>query len=51
MQTYKQRTLDFLEIEWGTYIERFNRWSPEVGRKRVNEQGYKQFRDMLAHVL
>ena len=51
MQTYKQRTLDFLEIEWATYIERFNRWPAEVGRKRVNEQGYKQFRDMLAHVL
>lgn len=51
MQTYKQRTLDFLEIEWATYIERFNRWPAEVGHKRVNEQGYKQFRDMLAHVL
>ncbi len=51
MQTYKQRTLNFLEIEWATYIERFNRWPAEEGLKRVNAQGYKQFRDMLAHVL
>jgi hypothetical protein len=47
----KQRTLDFLEIEWGTYVERFNRWPADYGLKRVNNQGYKQFRDMLAHIL
>jgi hypothetical protein len=51
MQTYKQRTLDFLEIEWATYVERFNRWPVENGLKRDNEQGYGQFRDMLAHIL
>jgi len=51
MLAYKQRTLNFLEIEWGTYIERFNRWPVEDGLKRVNAQGYRQFRDMLAHVL
>ncbi|MBC7877469.1 MAG: ClbS/DfsB family four-helix bundle protein [Anaerolineales bacterium] len=51
MLTYKQRTLNFIEIEWGTYIERFNRWPVEVGIKRVNDQGYKQFRDILAHVV
>ena len=51
MLTYKQRTLNYLEIEWATYIERFNRWPAEEGLKRVTAQGYKQFRDMLAHVL
>jgi hypothetical protein len=51
MSNFKQRTLDFLEIEWATYIERFNRWPTEYGLKRVNEQGYEEFRDMLAHVL
>ncbi len=51
MSNYKQRTLDFLEIEWAAYIERFNRWPVEEGLKRVNDQGYGQFRDMLAHVL
>ena len=51
MSNFKQRTLDFLEIEWATYIERFNRWPAEEGLKRVNDQGYEQFRDMLAHIL
>ena len=51
MSNFKQRTLDYLEIEWGTYVERFNRWPADEGLKRVNAQGYEQFRDMLAHVL
>ncbi len=51
MSTFKQRTVDFLEIEWATYIERYNRWPAEYGVERVNAQGFSQFRDMLAHVL
>jgi hypothetical protein len=51
MSNLKQRTIDFLEIEWATYIERFNRWPVDDGIKRVNAQGYQQFRDMLAHIL
>jgi hypothetical protein len=51
MTSFKQRTLNFLEIEWATYIDRFNRLPAAEGRKRVNEQGYGQFRDMLAHIL
>ena len=51
MSDFKKRTLDFLEIEWATYIERFNRWPADYGLKRVNDQGYEQFRDMLAHIL
>jgi hypothetical protein len=51
MLTYKQRALNFLEIEWATYIERFNRWPAEEGLKRINDQGYSRLRDMLAHIL
>jgi hypothetical protein len=51
MQNFKQRTLNFLETEWATYIERFNRLPADVGQKRVNGQGYERFRDMLAHIL
>ncbi len=51
MSGYKQRTLDFLDIEWATYIERFNRWPAEYGAGRVKDQGYPRFRDMLAHIL
>lgn len=49
--SYKQRTIDFIEIEWATYIERFNRLPVDEGMKRVKAQGYERFRDMLAHVL
>ena len=49
--SYKQRTLDFLDIEWATYIERFKRLPELDGVQRVRNQGYDQFRDMLAHIL
>ena len=49
--SYKKRGIDFLEIEWKTYVERFNRLPDDEKIKRVNEQGFAQFRDMLAHVL
>jgi len=40
-----------MEEEWGTYVERFNRLTVGEQAKRVNEQGYESFRDMLAHIL
>lgn len=49
--SYKQRTIDFLEIEWGTYVERFQRLPELDGSQRVRRQGYERFRDMLAHIL
>ncbi len=51
MPITKQRTLDYVNIEWGTYIERFNRLPKEVQEKRVKTMGYESFRDMLAHIL
>jgi len=51
MTITKQRTLDFLEQEWGTYIERFLQLPKTEQEKRVRVQGYEQFRDMLAHIL
>ena len=47
----KQRTLSYIQEEWGTYVERFNRLPAEEQVKRVNEQGYESLRDMLAHIL
>ena len=49
--SYKQRVIDFVEIEWATYIERFNRLPELDGSQRVRRQGYDRFRDMLAHIL
>ncbi len=51
MTATKQRTLDYVELEWGTYVERFNRLSKEEQNKRVKELGYESFRDLLAHIL
>ncbi len=51
MTSLKQRTLNYLQIEWGTYVERFDRLPAEEGLVRVNEQGYERFRDLLAHIL
>ena len=51
MSNLKQRTIDFLEIEWATYVKRFHHLPVDAGAKRVKAQGYEQFRDMLAHIL
>jgi hypothetical protein len=51
MPVTKQRTLDYLNIEWGTYIDRFNRLPKDVQEKRAKAMGYESFRDMLAHIL
>lgn len=51
MAITKQRTLDYIEFEWGTYVERFNRLLIDEQTKRVKEQGYESLRDILAHIL
>ena len=51
MPINKQRTLSYIQQEWGRYVERFNRLTPDEQIKRVNQQGYESFRDMLAHIL
>jgi len=51
MPITKQRTLDYVNIEWGTYIERFNRLPKDEQMKRLKAMGYEQFRDMLAHIM
>lgn len=47
----KQRVISFVENEWGTYVTRFNRLPKDEGVKRVNEEGYETFQDMLAHIM
>lgn len=51
MSISKQRTLDYVELEWGTYVERFNRLPKEEQIKRVKAMGYESFHDLLAHIL
>jgi hypothetical protein len=51
MPITKQRTLDYVNIEWGTYIERFNRLLKAAQERRLEKIGFESFRDMLAHIL
>jgi hypothetical protein len=51
MTITKTRTLDYIELEWGTYVERFQRLPKDEREKRVKEMGYERFCDMLAHIL
>lgn len=51
MPITKQRTLDYVNLEWGTYIERFNRLPKAEQGKRLETIGFESFRDMLAHIL
>ena len=51
MSISKQRALDYLEQEWGTYIERFGRLPKEEQDRRLHAMGYDSLRDMLAHIL
>lgn len=51
MSITRGRTLEYIEQEWGTYVERFRRLPRAEQEKRVRAQGYERFRDMLAHIL
>lgn len=51
MSISKQRALDYVELEWGTYVARFNRLPREEQHKRVQQMGFDSLRDLLAHVL
>ena len=51
MAITKQRALDYMEREWGTYVERFHRLPKDEQSKRVQQMGYESLRDLLAHIL
>lgn len=51
MPVTKQRTLHYMEFEWGTYVDRFRRLPQSEQIKRVNQNGYASFRDLLAHIV
>ncbi len=51
MPITKQRTLDYINFEWGTYVERFNRLPKAEQEARLKTVGFESFRDMLAHIL
>jgi hypothetical protein len=40
-----------LERDWGTYVERYRKLSPDEKKRFVNAQGYERFVDILAHFI
>jgi hypothetical protein len=51
MAITKQRTLDYLEHEWGSYVERFQQLPDAEQTRRVKKMGYASLQDLLAHIL
>lgn len=51
MPISKRRALEYVEFEWGTYVDRFNRLSEEEKTRRVRQMGYESAHDLLAHIL
>lgn len=51
MTISKQRVLYYVELEWGTYIERFKSLPETKQQRRLGESGYDSLRDLLAHIL
>jgi len=51
MPITKKRAIDYMQHEWGTYVERFKRLPESKQEKRIRKNGYESFRDMLAHIL
>ena len=51
MAITKTRTLEYIDYEWGTYVERYQRLPKDEQEKRMKEMGFERFRDMLAHIL
>ena len=51
MPITKQRTLDTMEQEWGTYVQRFLSLPEEEQKQRVRKTGYDSLHDLLAHIL
>lgn len=51
MPITKQRTLEYMDQEWGTYVDRFRRFPGDEQEKRIKATGYESLRDLLAHIL
>lgn len=47
----RQEVLKILQGEWGTYMQRFRRLSPEARSAFLEKQGYARFADLLSHII
>jgi hypothetical protein len=51
MTITREQLLASLHTDWGTFIERFRRLSPEAQAAYLQQQGYARFADLLAHAI
>jgi hypothetical protein len=47
----RRQVLTVLQNEWATYVERFQRLSPEERSAFLEKQGYSRLADLLAHII
>lgn len=51
MTITREQILESLHTDWGTFVERFQRLSPEAQAAYLQQQGYARFANLLAHVI
>jgi hypothetical protein len=51
MTITREQLLASLHTDWGTFVERFQRLSPEAQSAYLQQQGYARFADLLAHII
>ncbi|HTP07809.1 MAG TPA: DinB family protein [Anaerolineae bacterium] len=51
MSLTREQLLASLHTDWGTFIECYQRLSPEAQTAYLQQQGYARFADLLAHVI
>jgi hypothetical protein len=51
MTITREQILESLQADWGTFVEHFQRLSPEAQAVYLQQQGYARFTDLLAHVI
>ena len=50
MPISKQRALNYVEFEWATYTQDFQRLDSEKQHEFLSKQGFASFHDLLAHI-
>jgi hypothetical protein len=50
MTITREQLLEALHTDWGTFVERFQRLSPDAQAAYLQQQGYVRLADLLAHV-
>jgi DinB superfamily len=51
MTITREQILASLHTDWGAFVQRFQRLSPEAQATYLQQQGYVCFADLLAHVI